>query len=159
MSTELTNKATTMVESQGLQLVLGAQQVSDSISLYLSNTLKRQGYQFATPAALSFLSALECGINYASDIARSLGVSRQMVAKTVKGLCTAGYLLQVDDKGKQKKILFTDMGEQLMADARQLLADVDQTLHSQLSADELNSTIKHLGMIQAMMRSLNEVDD
>ena len=156
MSTELTHKKPTMVESQALQLVLGASQVNDSIALYLSKSLKNKGYTFATPAALNFLSALECGINYGSEIARNLGVSRQMVAKTVKGLCLAGYLEQIDDAGKQKKIIFTETGELLMADARQLLANIDKSLATQISEESINTTIKSLNQIQALMVQLNE---
>lgn len=154
MSTELTKEKPTMIDSQALQLVLGASQVNDSIALYLSNSLKAKGYTFATPAALNFLSALECGINYGSEIARNLGVSRQMVAKTVKGLCLAGYLEQADDAGKQKKIIFTETGELLMADARQLLADIDKSLATQLSEESINTTIKSLNQIQALMTKL-----
>ncbi len=156
MSTGLTKEKPTMIDSQALQLVLGASQVNDSIALYLSNTLKNKGYTFATPAALNFLSALECGINYGSEIARNLGVSRQMVAKTVKGLCLAGYLEQVDDAGKQKKIIFTETGELLMADARQLLANIDKSLATQISEESINTTIKSLNQIQALMVQLNE---
>ncbi|MEO9276084.1 MarR family transcriptional regulator [Marinomonas sp. 5E14-1] len=156
MSTKLTKEKPTMVESQALQLVLGASQVNDSIALYLSNYLKNKGYAFATPAALNFLSTLECGINYGSEIARNLGVSRQMVAKTVKGLCLAGYLEQVDGTGKQKEILFTETGELLMSEARQLLAEVDSRLSKQLSEESINTTIESLNQIQALMMELIE---
>lgn len=145
-----------MVDSKALQLVLGAAQINDSISLYLSRALKNKGYEFATSAALSFLSTLECGVNYGSEIARNLGVSRQMVAKTVKGLCLAGYLEQVDDIGKQKKIIFTATGELLISEARQLLAEIDKTLTVQLSEKSIATTITSLNKIQMLMASLND---
>lgn len=157
MSTKLTREKATMVDSQALQLVLGAAQVSDSISRYLARSLKNKGYSFATTAALSFLSTLECGVNYGSEIARNLGVSRQMVAKTVKGLCLAGYLEQVDDIGKQKKIIFTPTGELLMSEARQLLADIDKTLNAQLSEQSIVTTVISLNQIQKLMVSLNDI--
>lgn len=156
MSTRLTNKKAVMVDSKALQLVLGAAQINDSISLYLSRALKNKGYEFATSAALSFLSTLECGVNYGSEIARNLGVSRQMVAKTVKGLCLAGYLEQVDDIGKQKKIIFTATGELLISEARQLLAEIDKTLTVQLSEKSIATTITSLNKIQMLMASLND---
>jgi DNA-binding MarR family transcriptional regulator len=146
-----------MIDSQALQLVLGASQVNDSISQYLSNSLKNKGYKFATPTALNFLSSLECGINYGSEIARNINVSRQMVAKTVKGLCLAGYLEQLDDVGKQKKIIFTETGELLMSEARQLLADIDKKLTAQLSGKSISTTIHSLNQIQKLMVSLNDV--
>jgi DNA-binding MarR family transcriptional regulator len=155
MSTELTGRAV-MVDSQTLQLVLETARVNDSISRYLSTSLKNKGYEFATASALSFLSTLECGVNYGSQIARNLGVSRQMVAKTVKGLCLAGYLEQVDDVGKQKKILFTATGEQLMSDARQLLADIDNVLTTQLSGKTVAAMVTNLSKVQKLMVSLND---
>jgi DNA-binding MarR family transcriptional regulator len=156
MSTRFTSKGTPMIDSYALQLVLGAAQVSDSISRYLSVTLKNMGYKFATPSALNFLSTLECGVNYGSEIARNLGVSRQMAAKTVKGLCLAGYLEQVDDIGKQKKITFTETGEQLMSEARKLLADIDKTLNAQLSERSISTTISNLNEISALTLALND---
>ncbi|GHB60580.1 hypothetical protein GCM10008107_07280 [Psychrosphaera saromensis] len=157
MSTKLTTNNLPMAESQTLQLVLGAGQVNDSIFQYLANTLKDKGYKFASPSALSFLSTLECGVNYASDIARNLGVSRQMVAKTVKELCSAGYLDQVDDIGKQKKIIFTTNGEVLISDARQLLADIDKALENKLAVDTVSSTLTSLNMIQKLVNQLNNI--
>jgi DNA-binding MarR family transcriptional regulator len=156
MSTELTGGEAIMLDSQTLQLVLETARVNDSISRYLSKSLKRKGYEFATTSALSFLSTLECGVNYASQIARNLGVSRQMVAKTVKGLCLAGYLEQVDDVGKQKKIMFTSTGEQLMSDARLLLADIDKVLNTQLSGKSLATMVTNLHKVQKLMVSLND---
>lgn len=155
MSTKLTQTNLPMAESQTLQLVLSAGQVNDSIFEYLANTLKNKGYKFASPSALSFLSTLECGVNYASDIARNLGVSRQMVAKTVKELCSAGYLAQVDDVGKQKKITFTPNGEVLISDARQLLADIDKALEKQLGESTILTTLTNLNMIQKLVNQLD----
>ncbi|WP_293751662.1 MarR family transcriptional regulator [uncultured Paraglaciecola sp.] len=156
MSTELTGGEAIMLDSQTLQLVLETARVNDSISRYLSKSLKNKGYEFATTSALSFLSTLECGVNYASQIARNLGVSRQMVAKTVKGLCLAGYLEQVDDVGKQKKIMFTSTGEQLMSDSRLLLADIDKVLNTQLSGKSLATMVTNLHKVQKLMVSLND---
>lgn len=156
MSTELTGGEAIMVDSQTLQLVLETAQVNDSISRYLSSSLKNKGYEFATSSALSFLSTLECGVNYGSQIARNLGVSRQMVAKTVKGLCQAGYLEQVDDIGKQKKIMFTSTGEQLMSDARLLLADIDNVLNTHLGEKTVTTMVTNLTKVQKLMVSLND---
>lgn len=73
-------------------------QISETITLYLSNTLKEKGYIAASPSTLNFLSTLECGVNYGAKIARSLGVSRQMAAKTVMQC----RLFRADD-GKTKR--------------------------------------------------------
>lgn len=140
-----------MVDSQTLNLVLGAARVHELSTRYLSDSLKAKGYVSASPSILNFLSTLECGINYGSEIARNLGVSRQMVAKTVKELCRAGYLQQVDGAGKQKQIVFTRTGELLMSDARQLLADIDKILFRKLGKNSIQITIASLNKIQDVL--------
>ena len=155
MSTQVTKRGLPIVESQSLQLVFGAAKMNDKIFQYLSKTLKEKGYPSVTPSALNFLSTLECGINYGSEIARSLGISRQMVAKTVKELCRVGYLEQLDGKGKQKQILFTELGEHLMADSRQLLAELDDTLSATMGQALLKETVARLKCIHAAVPSLD----
>jgi len=155
MSTRLTRKGTPMVDSQALKLVLGASQVHELTTRYLSKSLKFKGYNEATPSILNFLSALECGVNYGSEIARNLGVSRQMVAKTVKELCRNGYLEQVGGVGKQKEILFTETGELLMSDARQILADIDRVLIKQLGQNSIKATVASLDIIKDILVQLN----
>lgn len=154
MSTRLTPKGVPMVESQALKLVKAAGQVNDLISKHLSNELKNKGYKFVSPSVLNFLSTLECGVNYASEIARNLGISRQMAAKTVKDLCLAGYLEQVESVGKQKKIIFTDTGEHLMSDARLLLAGMDQVFNQELGHEHIITTVNNLNNIQALIAQL-----
>jgi len=141
-----------MVESRTLQLVLAAAQAQESTALFLSNSLKNKGYRSVTPSLLNFLSTLECGVNYGSEIARTLGVSRQMVAKIVKELCDADYLAQRDGLGKQKEIVFTEIGERLMSDARQLLADVDNILHIEVGQTQLEASVNCLTSIQKIMK-------
>jgi len=154
MSIKLTQNNIPMVESQSLQLVLASAQVHEKIALYLSNTLKNKGYKLASPSVLNFLSTLECGINFGSEIARTLGVSRQMVAKTVKELCQAGYLVQREGKGKQKEICFTLVGEQLMSEARQLLAEIDLQLTATVGQATLEKTVTELQHIQQLIAQL-----
>jgi DNA-binding MarR family transcriptional regulator len=131
-----------------LQLIQSAQRLNDVITKYLSQRLVEKGYTSLTPSLLYFLGVLECGVNYGSEIARNLEVTRQMVAKTVKQLCQLGYLEQIDGAGKQKEIHFTESGEYLMSEARQLLAEMDKILFRDVDAsapqviiDELNIMI------------------
>lgn len=155
MSTRLTRGEVQMVDSQSLQLVLAAAQVHEKISLYLSESLKQKGYKFVSPTILNFLSTLECGINYASEIARTLGVSRQMVAKTVKELCNANYLEQREGVGKQKQIIFTKAGELLMSDTRLLLAGIDRLLDKDMGEIQLKETVKSLENIKSLITQFN----
>ncbi|WP_096087011.1 MarR family winged helix-turn-helix transcriptional regulator [Agaribacterium haliotis] len=142
-----------MVESLSLQLVQQAGQLNDSISHFLSQKLVAKGYQAITPSLLGFLSTLECGSNYGSELARKLGVSRQMVAKTVRELCALGYLEQLDGPGKQKQIVFTDRGEQLIAHARQCLAEIDQGLFKQMGTGQVQAVVEQLKSINAYIDS------
>ena len=132
------------MESQTLQLIQNTSQLNDVITRHLSQRLVDMGYKSITPSLLSFLSILECGVNYGSEIARNLGVTRQMVAKTVKELCRLGYLEQLDGVGKQKEILFTESGEYLVSDARQMLSEIDEILFNRLDDKKVSSIIKEL---------------
>ncbi len=143
-----------MVESKTLPLVQSCSSLADAVAFYLSFKLDEMGYVSITPSLLSFLSVLECGINYGSEIARTLGVSRQMVAKTVKELCRLGYLEQKDGKGKQKEILFTELGEQLISDARHLLSEVDDVLLERYSEKKLNNLIQEIPKILKIIEEL-----
>lgn len=159
MSTRLTKNNTPMVDSNTLKLVLGAAQVHELTARYLSRCLSDQGYLSVTPAMLNFLSVLDCGVNYASEIARTLGVSRQMVAKTVKELCANGYLQQEQGIGKQKQILFTETGELLISDARQILADIDQQLGVKVGRESIIDTVQGLADISALLAQLDDGDN
>lgn len=144
MSTRFTQLNTPMVESKTLQLVQSTSQLNDVLQKYVLKKLADKGYATITPPLLSFLSTLDCGINYGSEIARKLGVSRQMVAKTVKELCLLGYLEQRDGKGKQKDILFTKTGELLIAEARQVLFELDDVLFEHVGENNVNKLVPAL---------------
>jgi DNA-binding MarR family transcriptional regulator len=147
MSTRFTSRGIPLVESQSLQVIQSASKLNDVITTYLSKGLIKKGYSTLTPSLLSFLSILECGVNYGSEIARNIGVTRQMVAKTVKELCRLGYLEQKDSTGKQKEIRFTETGEYLMSDARQLLSEVDEIIFKNLDVRKPNIIISELNTI------------
>ncbi len=147
MSTRFTQRGTPLVESQSLQLIQSTSQVNNIITKYISKRLVEKGYTSLTPSLLSFLSILECGVNYGAEIARNLGVTRQMVAKTVKELCKLQYLEQRDGIGKQKEIVFTETGEYLMADARLLLSDIDEVLNQHLGDEGAEKMIAKITAI------------
>lgn len=130
-----------MVNSSSLRLALATATVRERICDYVTLELKDKGYQDVSSSTLNFLSALDCGVNYGSDIARSLKVSRQMVAKTVRELCEAGYLEQGEGAGRQKQILFTMKGERLMSDVREILAELDAVLVEQMGGTALEKAI------------------
>ncbi len=147
MSTKFTQKNIPMVDSQSLKLLQSTVKLNDVITKTVSNHLIEKGYTAVTPSLLSFLSILECGVNFGSEIARKLDVSRQMVAKTVKALCHLGYLEQKNGVGKQKEIHFTETGEQLMSDARQMLSDIDELILNHLNIMQPQYLIQDLTVI------------
>ena len=105
---------------------------------------------------LHFLSTLDCGINYGSEIARRLKVSRQMVAKTVRELCRAGYLEQAEGVGKQKQILFTEKGERLMSTARLALADLDRVFIEHFSEELVEEMTTRLETLRGVLIAAKE---
>lgn len=117
-----------MKDSALLQIYQQVSGLSLAIARKVATTLQQKGYQTVSPSMLHFLGTLECDSNYAADIARHLNVTRQMVRKTVRELCAAGYLYLEQAEGRKKAIRFTPQGEQLMADARALLASYDKQL-------------------------------
>ena len=78
-----------------------------------------------------------------------------MVAKTVKELCRIGYLVQVEGVGKQKQILFTELGEQLISDSRLLLAELDAILCKTIGQVALQETIDRLNSIQLLITQID----
>lgn len=155
MSTKFTKKTLTqkeqMINSNTLQLFLETAQINLLISKYVSVALANRAYESVTPAMLQFLSTLECGVNYASEIARQVGVSRQMVTKTVKELSKAGYLQQIQGDKRQKEIRFTTKGERLIAEAREILFELDQKLFQDINTNSIQKTLAQLQRIKSLL--------
>ncbi len=156
MSTELTRLPQSdlpMVESHSLSLTFLLAEVQDAMLARLSGELAARGHPGVTASALGFLGHLDCGINYASGIAEKLNVSRQMVAKTVAEMEQAGWLAQGTDpqRRNRKVIRFTSDGERLMADARQVLADLDGELARACGADFLPEVTRMLERLRSQL--------
>ncbi len=117
-----------MKDSITLQLVMQMEQFQTAVTTRLIEQLHADGHETINSGLLSFLSQLDCGVNQASQVAKNIGVSRQMVSKTVKQLCAMGYLEQTPGFQKQKQIEFTLKGEQLMSSCRKYLADMDDLI-------------------------------
>lgn len=98
MTVSFTERGTPLAESDTLTLVQTSGMVKDRISEVAAARLRDRGYADVSASLLGFLGALDCGVNFGSDIARRLDISRQMVAKTVKELSEAGYLVQGPDR-------------------------------------------------------------
>ncbi len=135
-----------MPDSRSLALALMLGRAHGALMDWLVAGLHGRGHGGITASALDFLGQLDCGVNHASSVARALGVSRQMVAKTVTDLARKGWLEQQPDpeKRNRKIILFTAEGERVMSDARALLAELDARLDATLGplwSDRLNTDL------------------
>jgi len=147
MSTRLTQNNIPMVESRSLRLAFASRRLHEGILQRVAAHLIEMGYEAATPAALDFLGALECGDNHASEIARMMGVSRQWVARNVARFCRLGYLEQLPGASRGKRIVFTARGETLMADARRELAALDTILIRSIGASSLEHLVETAGSV------------
>ncbi len=158
MSTELTKApqpALPMVESQSLTLAFLLGEVHATLLARLAERLAVCGHARVTASALGFLGQLDCGINHAAGIAERLGVSRQMVGKTVAEMERAGWLVQDIDphRRNRKAIRFTPEGERLMADARQVLAELDAHCASACGPEFLGALIDRLTALKHMLKA------
>ncbi len=156
MSTTLTSLPQTglpMVESHSLSLAFLLSEVHDVLLSRLSEELAARGYAGVTASALGFLGQLDCGINYGAAIAEKLGVSRQMVSKTVAEMERAGWLAQASDpKRRNRKVIrFTPEGERLMADARQVLAELDARCERECGAQFVADLADRLRRLKASL--------
>lgn len=143
-----------MADSQSLTLAFALDRAGAALAARLSDELIAAGFAGATPAALAFLGQLECGVNYASEVSRRLGVSRQTISKKTKDLARLGYLTLEDDpeRGNRKAILFTPRGQALMAAAREALARFDREFARALGEDGLAEVAAALETIARVMQ-------
>jgi len=145
MSTKLTtisrSPAYEMADSRSLRLVHLALNFERRAQKWLIELLHARGFDDLTQSQLSFLGALDCGPNSASQIANNLGITRQAVHKTVKELETFGWLQSEADpvRRNQRIITFTDEGERMMSEARALFKQLDQTLFANWDAEQIDA--------------------
>lgn len=151
MSTKLTrsspNAGYDLVDSRALALTQGADSFRERMVHWLLFKLHDDGFQGLKAGQLSFLGSLDCGVNYAAELARSLSISRQAVHKTVRELEGAGWLATRPDAalGNQRVIVFTDEGERMMSHARAHFLVLDSMLERQFGAETLAALQAVLG--------------
>ncbi|WP_397541417.1 MarR family transcriptional regulator [Roseovarius salis] len=129
MSTTLTR---TMQDSLTLDLYHAARGYQDRLTRYLSAELARRHGAEVSPSQLAFLSVLICGENTASSVARRMGLTRQAAQRQMAALADLGYLALAPDPDRrnQSLITFTKAGEQLMAQCRAVLTELDGPLRA-----------------------------
>jgi len=132
-----------LVDSQALRLSQAIAKYQENQVNWLIDELYRRGFGELTPTHVSFLSALDCADNYASELARRLNLSRQAVHKTVTELTSRGFIASVPNEVKRnsKVIQITTRGEALIAAARQLYAELDKCLTADNTSQDVERMI------------------
>lgn len=138
-----------LVDSQALRLSHAITRFQTRQIAWLIDSLSSHGFDDLTPSHVTFIAALDCDDNYASEVARRLNLSRQAVHKTIRELVTAGYIETKENKVKRnsKVIQITFKGEELIALARQMYAKLDRKLHSTSTPEDIERLIGMLGTV------------
>lgn len=143
MSTKLTRKSLNagydLVDSNALSLTQATETFRDRMVQWLLSKLRQDGFAGLKASQLIFLGSLDCGVNFAAQLARTLRVSRQAVHKTVRELEGAGWLATRPDAalGNQRVIVFTDEGERIMSCARTHFLTLDTLLAQEFGEERL----------------------
>ncbi|MEE2810975.1 MAG: MarR family winged helix-turn-helix transcriptional regulator [Pseudomonadota bacterium] len=145
LSTELTRKSPRagydLPDSRSLAIVAMMEPFQKRVLEKLVDFLKSHGFVDLKPSQITFLAALDCDENHASNVARALGVSRQAVHKSVKEMEAAGWLETLPNPTlkNQRTIHFTKEGERMMSLARRLFFDLDKELLEAVGNDGLSA--------------------
>ena len=150
MSTILTRKSPTagydLVDSHALSLTLATESFRDGMVTWLISKLRNDGFDGLKASQLTFLGSLDCGANFAAELARTLRISRQAVHKTVRELEGAGWLATRPDDtlGNQRVIVFTEEGERMMSRARAHFLTLDGLLVQKFGEKRLRELLDML---------------
>lgn len=127
----------------GLLLLGGQQWVMTS----LLRLMAERGHANLTAAHLMFLSNLDCGDTYASEVARRMGVSRQAVYRSTRELQNLKILkLEIDAERKTQKIIrMTKHGQQIVVDARSCFDAIEAALGERIGTRDLVKLASILG--------------
>jgi len=143
LSTKLTRTSPTagydLVDSSALALTQATESFRERMVVWLLSKLWDDGFESLKASQLTFLGSLDCGVNFASELARNLGISRQAVHKTVRELEVAGWVATRPDNalGNQRVIVFAEEGERLMSHARAHFSTLDILLIERFGEDRL----------------------
>lgn len=90
----------------------------------LQSYLRTRGWPEITRSQSIVMANIALGVNRPTDIARALGVTRQMVHVTLNHMATKGVLALVDnpDDRRSKIVVLTPVGEKMKRDAQAAMA-------------------------------------
>jgi DNA-binding MarR family transcriptional regulator len=112
--------------------------------------LERRGHPGVTATHEFALQAVDSGAQSASELGRSLNVSKQAAAKSITALEDLGYLQRHGDPGdaRRKTLVVTDRGHEMMT----LGAEAFDELRSRLAARVGEA---QLDALEAVLRELS----
>ena len=128
-----------MPESSGAGLALlllgGFRSMVDAVQ----RELAERGHGGVRPVHEFALRAIGSGAETASDLGRSLAVSKQAAAKTIAFLEAHGYVQRESDPddARRKRLRITQRGEELMTVGESLFDDVRAHWGRQIGVEEL----------------------
>ncbi|MGB7240721.1 MAG: MarR family winged helix-turn-helix transcriptional regulator [Sulfitobacter sp.] len=152
MSTRLTKTSAIagydLVDSHALAFTQATESFRERIIVWLLSKLWKDGFEGLKANQLVFLGSLDCGVNFASELARTLGISRQAVHKTVRELEDADWLATRPDaaRGNQRVIVFTKEGERMMSHARAHFLTLDTLLMQKFGKERLAELLDLLSL-------------
>ena len=103
--------------------------------------LERRGHPGVTATHEFALSAVDAGAQSASDLARSLNVSRQAAAKTIAALEELGYLERRDDQtdARRKTLVVTIHGHDMVTIGAAAFDELHARWSAQIGPSRLES--------------------
>ena len=110
-----------------------------SMIVDLQTELRARGWTDVRPAYGFVLLALRSGPATSGGLGELLGVTKQAASKLVDGMANAGYVTRTsgDGDGRQKPVVLTDSGRDLLAVAEQIYVDLEARWAEVIGADEL----------------------
>lgn len=105
----------------------------------LQNLLKKNGWPGITRLQSQVLTCLGDELSRPADIARHMGLSRQVVSRSLKDLVDLGFLeLVADPDDKRAKVIKpTKQGKRIMVCGLESLATIEKSLEERIGARNL----------------------
>lgn len=138
-----------MARSQGAELALLLLGGFEAMTGEVHAGLASRGHPGVRPGHEFALRAIDAGAGTASELGRTLGVSKQAAAKTLMALEQMGYVRREAHPadGRRQLIRVTDRGHEMTAIGAALFDDVRKRWADQIGVQALTAIEKHLAQL------------